>query len=270
MHSILHIFDLIFKIPLFNALIFLYQIIPGHDMGIAIIVLTVVLRLLLWPLAAKALHSQRTLQSLQPQINKIREQHKDNPQEMNQAVMNFYKEKEINPFSSCFPTLVQFPFLIALYLVFIAGLNTHHLNLLYSFVPHPHSIDPTFLGLINLGKPDHSLILPILAAGLQYYQSKMLLPPPSPGDASAQTARSLTYFLPAMTFFFGLTLPAALPLYWVVTTLFAILQQRTVMRRDIHILEDTPLTAAPVAEAEGELQEEKPKHPKSKRKGKKR
>jgi YidC/Oxa1 family membrane protein insertase len=240
--AIVDIFNAVLKQPLFNVLIFLYQEIPGHDLGVAIILMTIVLRLILWPFAAKALHSQRALQSLQPEINAIREKYKGDTQAMNAAVMEFYKEKEINPLSSCLPNVIQFPFLIGLYTVFYAGLNTKHLNLLYSFVPKPSHINPQFLGLIDLSKHDTTFILPVLAAGLQYYQARMLLPAPQYMDDSARTARMLTYVMPAVTFVFALSLPAALPLYWITTTGFAIIQQRILISRDVHRLETAPIT----------------------------
>lgn len=274
MHTVVGLFNLILKQPLFNVLIFFYQIIPGHDLGVAIIVLTVLLRLILWPFAARALHSQRALQSLQPEINAIREKYKGDTQAMNAAVMEFYKEKEINPLSSCLPNLIQLPFLVALYSVFISGLNTKHLNMLYSFVPKPHSINPHLLGLMDLSKHDTTFILPVLAAGLQYYQSRMLLPAPQYHDESAKTARTLTYVMPAVTFVFALSLPAALPLYWITTTAFAIIQQRVLISRDVHTLETAPLTKPsvpvdPVPDAVAtEAQGAKAK-PRRKKKGKK-
>jgi YidC/Oxa1 family membrane protein insertase len=263
------LFNTILKQPLFNVLIGLYEAIPFHDLGVAIIILTLLIRLLLYPLAAKALHSQRTLQSLQPEINKLREKHKGDSAEMNKAIMELYKEKEINPFSSCLPTLVQLPFLFALYLVFIAGLNMQHIDLLYSFVPKPHSINPNFLGLIDLSRRDTTFVLPVLAAALQFFQARMLLPKQVDAkDPSQALGRQLTYFMPVITFVFALSLPAALPLYWVTTTVFSIFQQRIIMGHDIEVIE-TPAPKVASAKPEKDVASTNPK-PKEPLKPKKR
>jgi membrane protein insertase Oxa1/YidC/SpoIIIJ len=164
--------------------------------------------------------------------------------------------------------VVQFPFLIGLYTVFYAGLKTKSLHMLYSFVPKPTHINPHFLGLIDLSKHDTTFVLPVLAAGLQYYQAKMLLPAPQYQDDSARTARMLTTVMPVVTFVFALSLPAALPLYWITTTAFAIVQQRFLISRDVHTLEAAPLTkpTVPVDPVPDQVAQEATTKPKSRKK----
>jgi YidC/Oxa1 family membrane protein insertase len=245
----MNVFDLIFKQPLFNALVAIYNVIPGRSLGVAIIVLTILIRLLLYPLAAKALRSQRAIQKYQPQLSELRAKHKGDPQALNKAMMEFYKKHEINPLASCLPTLIQLPFLIALFFVFKDN-PSQHLGLLYSFVSDPGPIDSDFLWFSLFGR-DPTFALPVLAAALQFLQAKMLLPKHIDKNDPTQTiARQLVYLMPALTFFFALTLPAALPLYWIVSTLFSIIQQRLIMGRETHILEAAPVSRVSSASAQ--------------------
>lgn len=224
--------EILFR-PLFNLLIFLYNITPGHDMGVAIILLTIVIRLILWLPQAKALRSQRELQLHQPEIEKLRAKYKDTTTQ-SKALMEYYKQHKISPFSSCLPILIQFPILIALYQVFRYSLDTSHLGALYPFIHRPETISPTFLGFLDLSKPEH-YVLPILTGGLQFIQTKMLMPKLSKIQGASTTqqiiSNQMTYIFPVMTAIIAFSLPAALPLYWVVTTIFAILQQWIIMRK---------------------------------------
>lgn len=221
--------------PLFNILVFLYNTIPGHDIGVAIIVLTALLRFALWPLSQKSIKSQKALQELQPKMNEIKKKYKNNKEKQAQATMEFYKKNKINPLGSCLPMLIQLPILIALYRVLRDTVGSDQLNALYYFILDPGRIDPYFLGLIDLSKPDR-FVLPILAGGLQFIQTKMLMSRQKK-DQGQKTGiekmlgSQMTYFMPLITVFFAFTLPAGLPLYWIVTTLIAILQQWLIMRK---------------------------------------
>lgn len=244
----MNIFDIIFKQPIFNTLVGIYNAIP--DLGISIIILTILIRLLLYPLSAKSLKSQRALQKHQPELAGLREKYKGRPKELNAAMMEFYRKNGINPASSCLPLIIQMPFLIALYFAFI-DLIAHKYGLLYDFVPTPDHLNTTFMGVWDLSKRDATFILPLLAAGLQFWQTRMIMPKQiDPNDPAAAISRQLIYILPAVTFFFALTLPAALPLYWVATTIFSILQQRLVMSREVDVLEHAPVTAPAAAPRE--------------------
>lgn len=225
--------------PLFNSLVFLYQTIAFYDFGIAIIVLTVIIRLLLYPLAQKSIKSQKEMTGVQSDIKKIQEQYKNNKEEQTKRIMSLYKEKNINPFSGCLPLLIQLPLLIALYRVFLAGFQDQNLqSLLYGFMPNPGTINHIFLGLVDISK-NHNIFLALITGALQFYQSKMMmdqqktnnkLSKQSNLDFSATLSRQMTFMMPIMTAYFAYTFPAGLALYWIVTTAFSIGQQWMVFK----------------------------------------
>ena len=221
--------------PLFNALIFLVFLMPGHNVGLAIILLTVIIRLILLPSSMSATRQQKRMRDLQPEIQELQAKYKGDKQRQSQELMAFYKREKINPLGSCLPLLIQLPILLILYYVFINGLNTARFDLLYSFTPRPDFMHTWFLG-IDLAKPDR-FILPVIAGILQYFQSRQLMPvtPPkkegqSP-DMQSMVSKQMMYLMPVFTVLIAGRLPAALPLYWIVTTLFAIGQQWYVFRQ---------------------------------------
>ncbi|MBU3901313.1 YidC/Oxa1 family membrane protein insertase [Patescibacteria group bacterium] len=219
--------------PLFNGLIFLYNIIPLHDFGIAIIFLTIIIRLILYPLNQKAITSQKALGQLAPQIKEVQNKFSGDKVKQSQALMELYKKNKINPASGCLPLLVQLPILFALYRVFWNGLNPDNLNVLYSFISRPEQIDPMFLGLISLAKANY--VMAILAGIFTFWQSKMMInlqPAAGKGsDFSAAMNKQMVYLMPLITVFIAWKLPAGLTLYWVVTTLAGILQQYFVIKK---------------------------------------
>ncbi len=215
--------------PLLKLLVFFYNVIPGNDLGIAIILLTILVRLLMLPSSIKASRSQRKMQVLMPELNKMKEQHKGDQQAVAKAQMDFYKQHKISPFSSCLPLLVQLPIIFALFGVFRAGLGEIDPSKIYSFIKLPEILDTTFLGLIDLASPD-KFVLPILAGASQFILSRITTSTSSsPGPEQAIT-RQMTLILPVMTVFFAMSFPAGLALYWVVSTLFGIGQQVYVNR----------------------------------------
>jgi YidC/Oxa1 family membrane protein insertase len=244
------IFNITLYNPLFNALLFLYKNIPGQDMGLAIIILTTIIRFILFPLSRSAVKSQKSLQEMNPKLKEIKEKYKNDREKMAQELMKFYKEHKINPLSSCLPFLIQFPILIALYRVLIGGLNfdaqsgilvADQLKHIYPplrdfFLTHP--INPYFLGIINLSKSGN-IVLALLAGLLQYWQSKMLMVKKTPPKISgakdealtAALSKQMTYFFPIMIVFLGISFPAGLTLYWVISTLFSIGQQYLVLKK---------------------------------------
>jgi YidC/Oxa1 family membrane protein insertase len=220
--------ELIYR-PLLNLLVFFYNDLPGHDMGMVIIFLTLVIRAVLAPLSHKQIKSQKAMQDLQPKLTEVREKFKNDKEGQSKAMMALYKEHKINPLSSCLPLLVQFPLLIALYQVFSKALNGN-LGGLYPFIRNPGVLDPFFFNFINLAKP--SLVFGIIAGLLQFWQSKQMQAQNKPTDATAKAMNfQMTYVLPLFSIFIALKLPAGLPLYWSVTTLFAIAQQYYIMRK---------------------------------------
>lgn len=247
-------FNIIIVQPLLNILFAFYAIIPGHDYGVAVILLTVLVRLVLWPLASKQLHSQKKMTAIQPEVNRLKNKYKKDSQKFNAAVMELYKEKEVNPFSSCLPTILQFPFLIGLFYVFLKFKNPDFLKLtpegilkdIYPFIQNlgpvkafistHSSMSTTFFGFMDLAKP--SIALAVIAGALQFVQSKMLMPKEKGADAQSALTSQMTYLFPLLTVFIAWRLPAALPLYWSVTTLFAVGQQYLIMHRDVEVLEE--------------------------------
>ena len=226
-----YFFNLVLIRPLFNLLVLLYNTAALHDIGLAIILITVLMRLALLPLSNKAIKSQKALQDLQPQIKAIQEKYKDNKEEQTKQVMDFYKKNEINPFSGCLPILVQLPILIALYRVFLKGFDPSALSWLYSFVKNPGAIDSVFLSFLNLAHPNK--IMALLAGALQFWQAKMIMPKNAPAGAPKSSdeymaqaiSKQTLYFLPVLTVLISWRLPAGLTLYWAVTTLFTVFQQ---------------------------------------------
>lgn len=226
-------FNTILVYPLLNLLVFFYHYIP--DIGIVIILLTVIIRLILLPSFHKSLKHQKAISELQPKMNEIREKHKNDKEQQAKAMMELYQTHKVNPLSSCLPLLIQLPILLALYNVFMQSLNGQELVGLYSFIPHPQEIDPMFLNWLNLSNPN--VYMGVVAGLLQYLQGRMQLPKSNPGGAPADpTAKMLQvqmlYLFPLLTIFLGAKFPAGLTLYWIVTTLFGIGQQYYLLRKD--------------------------------------
>lgn len=222
------IYNNIIYFPLLNLLVFLYHYIP--DVGVVIVLVTLIIRLILAPSFHKSLKSQQAMNALQPKLNEIREKHKDNKEEQAKATMALYKEFKINPLSSCLPLLIQLPILIALYQVFRKALS-NNLTGLYAFVTKPEHINPQFLHFLDLSKP--SLVLGILAGLAQFWQSKLMMAKNTKGMDSTQKIMSMqtTYVLPIISMIIAIKLPAGLPLYWIVTTLFAVAQQYYIIKK---------------------------------------
>ena len=225
-----HLFTIIFYQPILNLLVFLYNTISFHDLGVAIILLTVIIKLVFWPLGRQAIKSQKSLQDLQPKLEELKKKYADNKAELSRATMDLYKENKVNPFSSCLPLLIQLPFLFAVYRVFRAGI-ANDLSLVYSFIYKPEVINTMSFGFLNLAKP--SIYLAILAGLAQFWQAKMLstkkpaVKTPGSKDESmtAIMNKQMLYFMPALTVFIGISLPGGLTLYWFIITLLTALQQ---------------------------------------------
>lgn len=232
----LQIFQSVFYQPILNLLVFLYNTISFHDLGLAIIFLTIAIKALLWPLSQKSIKAQKSLQDLQPKINAVKEQYKDDKQKQGQAMIQLYKDHKINPFSSCLPLLIQLPFLIAVYRVFRDGLN-NKLELVYPFIEKPEMINTMAFGFLDLSKP--SIYLAILAGLAQFWQAKMMISKraaiKSEGskdeDMAAIMNKQMLYFMPALTVFIGWTLPGGLTMYWFVVTLLTAVQQLIVFKK---------------------------------------
>ncbi len=231
--------------PLFNLLALIYAYLPVHDFGLAIILLTIIIRLLIWPLVTRQLHSQRALQELQPELQRIRTESKGDKQLEGKLVMELYKEREINPFASFLPVIIQLPIFFALFAVLRDMVHPDQFaKLAYGAVAslgpiaaiiHGSSFHPTFLGLVDLAKP--SAVLAAIAALAQFVQTKQLQPKHPAADQQAKVMSSMVYLFPGLTFIIGLSLPSALALYWATSSGVAVLQQYLVLQRDVRELE---------------------------------
>lgn len=222
--------------PLFNIIVFFYNIIPGHDFGTAIILVTLLIRIILFPLSRQGIKSRKALEELQPKIKEIQKKYQDKKEQAAQ-MMNLYRGQKVNPASGCLPLLIQLPIIIALYRAFINVMNPQSLESLYPFVKNPGSLSVDFLGIIDLAVP--SIFLAIIAGVSQFIQSKVMfktLPLQAQGGdqkANIQKAmgRQMTYFMPIITVFIALKLPAGLPLYWAASTLFGTIEYLLINRK---------------------------------------
>src|SRR3989344_7923531 len=159
--------------PLYNALVFLTGLAPGHDIGIAIVLLTILVRIVIFPFTHRVLITQIKMKELEPAIRKIKETYKNNTEEQNKKMMELYKEHGVNPLSGCFLLLIQLPILIALYHLFWKGIMAGGGDL-YSFVSMPGQINMNFLGLVELSSPSWGLAF--LAGISQFAQMKLANP----------------------------------------------------------------------------------------------
>lgn len=235
-------FHIVIYQPLYNILILLYNILP--DLGVGIIVLTVFIRFLLLPVAKKQIESQKRLNEIQPELKEIQEKYKNDRQKQGVEMMALYKKYNINPASGCLPLIIQIIFLIALYRVFIAGISSaNNYSLLYPFIKNPGQLKTLAFGFMDLTKS--SFILAAIAAGLQFWQTKMMMAknasskPTTPKkdgslepDFAQMMQQNMLYMAPIMTLIIGMRFPAALPLYWITTTLFMIIQQYYILKTE--------------------------------------
>lgn len=230
-------FQTLFYQPILNLLIFLYDIVPFNDLGVAIILLTLIIKLLLLPLSKKSIKSQKELQDIQPEVEKLKTEYKDNKEEMGKKMIALYKEHNVNPFSSCLPLLIQLPFLIAVFRVFSLGFGEQTMSLIYPFINNPVQINQIAFGFLNLSKPN--FYLAGLAGIAQFWQTKMMMTkkPAIKAEESkdenmmAIMNKQMMYMMPILTVFIGVTLPGGLTFYWFLTTLFTVFQQLLIFKK---------------------------------------
>jgi YidC/Oxa1 family membrane protein insertase len=258
--------------PIFNLLVLIYAILPGHNFGLALIIFTIVIRLLLWPLLKKQLHQAKAMRKLQPEIKKVKQAAKGDRTKESQLLMELYKERGINPFAT-FPTLiVQLIVLIGLYsglrkiivdphaIVSFAYPSLQHLPWMKDLAHNIHRFDDTLFGVINLSRAAlnkgggvywPAMLIVFSSAVAQYYQSKQLLPDTKEkrslrsilkdagsgkkadqSEVNAAVGRSTRYLLPVMIFLFTVNIASALSLYWLTGGIVAFIQQSFVLRSD--------------------------------------
>lgn len=257
--------------PIFNLLVFIYAILPGHNFGAAIIIFTVVVRLLMWPLVKKQLHHAKAMRELQPELKRIKQETKGDRQKESLMVMELYKERQISPFGSIGILIVQLIILIGLY----SGLNKvvndpqaiinnsyewiRSLSWLKQLGGDINQFDASLFGLVDISRPAigeggwylPALLLVIGSAAIQYFQSAQLMPTSKDSrklrqilkeagegkqadqsEVNAAIGRSTKYFIPGMIFVFTIGIPAALSLYWLISGMVAYLQQSKVLKQD--------------------------------------
>lgn len=258
--------------PIFNLLVLIYTILPGHNFGLAIILFTVVVRLLMWPLIKKQLHNAKAMRDLQPELKRIKKESAGDRQKESMLVMELYKERGVNPFSSIGTLFLQLPILIGLYsgirrivvdphnIVSFAYPSLQHTAWLKELAGNINRFDHTLLGVVDLTRSAvektggiywPAMILVLGSAVAQFYQSKQLMPndknarklrdilknastgeKADQSEVNAAVGRSTRYFIPVMIFFLTVNLASALSLYWLVGGIVAIIQQGKVLGRD--------------------------------------
>lgn len=264
-------FDIVVVQPIFNLLVLIYSVIPGADFGLALIVLTIIIRFLMWPLVKSQLHQVKVMRKLQPELKKIKVKAKGNKQQEGAMMMELYKTHGVNPFRSIGILLVQLPIFIALYHVIriFTDRRDEIGNYTYSFLENipvihqiiadPSSFNEKLFNFIDL--TEHAvgsnginivlILLALVAAGTQFILSRQTTPQqdsdkrlrdilaeasegkqPDQSEMNAVMMRKMMKFLPIMMFFIMINLPAALALYYTVSNLVAVIQQRYILKKD--------------------------------------
>ncbi len=264
--------------PIFNILVLIYAVIPGHNFGISIILFTILIRLMLWPLVKKQLHQAKAMRKVQPELKKIKAAAKGDKQKESQMLMELYKEKGINPLGSIGILLIQLPIFLALYsgirkiitdphqIITFAYPTLQHLPWMKELANNIHLFDETLFGVVNLTKSAigngnaiywPAMIIVLASAIVQFYQSKQLMPTDknarklrqilkeaSSGQAAdtsevnAAVGKSTRYLLPVMIFLFTVSVASALSLYWLTSGIVAFIQQSIILGRDEEELEE--------------------------------
>jgi len=263
--------------PIFNLLVAIYALLPGHNFGLALILFTIIIRVLMWPLVKKQMHHTKAIRSLQPELKRIKKEANGDRQKESMMVMELYKERQISPFGSLGVLAIQFIILIGLYSGLRRVIDDPQavINLSYSFL-HDfswlktlandiHKFDASLLGFIDLTKAAigggvywPAMLLVAGSAITQYFQSAQLLPKDKESrglrqilreagegkqadqaEVNAAVSRGTKYFIPIMIFVFTVNLPSALSLYWFVSGLVAYLQQAKILKEGEEELEES-------------------------------
>lgn len=219
--------------PIYNALFLFLAFAPGHNVGIAVILLTLLVRFAIYPLTLKSIKAQRAMKNIEPKLKEIKEKYKDNREQQALATMELYKKENISPMSSCLPLLIQIPIISTLFFV-LKGVGTIKVEYLYNFVPHDFVVSMNFLGLDLATK---SIILAVLVGVTQYFTTRFSLgkpkkEPKKEGDKPSfqedfkqSMQLNMRYMLPVILAFTAANLPGAVALYWVTSNMFSIAQE---------------------------------------------
>ncbi len=262
MDLIIDLFDLLLVDPMTNVLIALAYVFSGN-FGVAIIVFTLIMKFVTWPLPASQYKASKAMQEIQPKVQELQKKYKGkDPKKLNQEMMALYREHGVNPLGCLLPMLVQMPIWIALYQVIRVTLGETPESLVtlsqriypIGFVQAAIPLENHFL-YWNLGQPDTSLVLPFLVAATMYIQQKMITPAPSQTLnkqqlQQQQTQQMMTWMLPLMFGFWSLNVPSGLALYWFISNLSGLVLQYFYMGRTVNwrnLLTFGPPSQAPAA-----------------------
>jgi len=227
----------IFYQPLYNALIFLTDILPFHDLGLAIIVLTLLVRFILFPFSHRSIVAQRKMKKIEPEISKLKEKFKKNKEEQTRQIMALYREHGISPFSGFLMLLVQIPVFIALFMLLRQGAEASR-EFLYPFVSFPENINTMFLGILDVSKS--SYVVAFLAAVSQFFQVKLAMPNTKKTGSGPRSFKDelqksmgiqMKYIMPVLIFFIAQRFSSGMALYWTTSNIFAILHEILVARK---------------------------------------
>ncbi len=244
----MHLFFILIYQPMYSALVGLYSFFG--DFGIAIIVLTLAIKLALIPLSRKQIQSQKEMQQLQPKIKALQKKYKDNKEELTKKTMALYKEHHVNPAAGCFPLIIQMVIFITMYRVIRNIASAHDLSInmdeVYAFIPAPETLNGLFLGFMHIAEPN--VALAVITAGAQFYQLWMMqkkTKETQKEEKKTDTKKSsdqpdfaqimqkqMLFIIPLMTLFIGLRFPSGLALYWLTSTVFMIAQQWIMMHKE--------------------------------------
>ena len=231
--------------PIYNSLVFFIDVVPGGDLGIAIVCTVILVKTIILPVSLKAVRTQLAMRELEPKLSKIKEDYKDKREIQAMKTMELFKEAKVNPFSSVLLLFVQIPIVIALYFSVYSGggvkLPLINAALLYSFVPTPEVVNMVFLGFMDIAAK--SLPLAFLAGITQYIHTNLSLPPAKPRDPKAEPnfkddfARSMQlqmrYVMPVLILVVAYTISAAIALYFVISNVMAIAQEYVVRHKGL-------------------------------------
>lgn len=233
-------FKTIVYIPLYNALMLILELLPFADIGLAVVILTFLVKVVLYPLAKKTTVTQLLMKEKQPELEKIKEKYKDNRERQATEMMAFYRSNKINPFGSFFTILIQIPIIFSLYHIFLnAGLPMVDQALLYSFVKIPDGISMNFLGFIDVSGKSMAFAL---AAGItSFFQMKITAPAPSTSrgvadDLSKMMSLQMKYVMPVVIFLISWSISAVVALYWAASNILGIIQDLYIKKKVIPVV----------------------------------
>lgn len=232
------LFHTFLYVPIYNLLVFLVDVVPGGDMGLAVVLATLIIKIAIMPLSLRAVHTQRRMKLIEPHLKELKQKYKNDKERQAKEMMALYKEHNVRPFASILGILIQLPIIIALYLVFrhesLTEVNT---SLVYSFIAIPSQISPLFLGIFAISGA--SIVLAVLAAAAQFAQARVSIQMPEATAGAKPTATEdfgrmmaiqARYFLPIMIGVISYVTSGAIALYFITASLVGLFQEFVVRR----------------------------------------